>query len=81
MNVYGQEFIDLFHPITETIPEDFPRGAEYLKARKRELKKQGYTVRSKWFSSLGSYGLRAIRFKLGEPSEETKEGMKRWTKF
>ena len=81
MNVYGQEFIDLFHPITETILEDFPRGAEYLKNRKKELKKQGYIVRSKWFSSLGSYGLRAIRFKAGNPQPETIAGMKRWASF
>lgn len=81
MNCYTADFIKLYHPVTDTYVGDSPQIREKIKARKKQLKKEGYIVRTHWYSSLGAYALRAIRYKLGEPTDEILKEMKSWVKF
>jgi hypothetical protein len=81
LNCYTAEFIEHYHPVTETFIGDSPEIRETIKARKKELKKEGYMVRTHWYTSLGSYALRAIKYKLGTPTDEVLKEMKSWIRF
>ena len=78
---FTPDFIKDYQPYVETLVGDSPAIREKLKAWKKEMKRRGFMIRTKWFSSLGSYGMRAIRYKHGEPTEEIKAEMKRWVAF
>lgn len=81
MNCYTADFVKLYYCHIETWVGDSPRIREEIKRAKKRLKKDGYIVRTRWYSSLGAYALRAIKYKLGTPTEEILKEMKSWVRF
>ena len=58
----------------------YPKDMEKFEKRKKELKKDGFIVRTHYYSSLSAYALRAIRSK-NLPSNDDRKEMLEWVKF
>jgi len=84
-NCYTREFIEDYQPYDElftltTLKKTYEEtGVDLIKQTKKELKQKGFQViRSKYYSSLTSYVIRALRYKHGKPSPETLTYMRKW---
>jgi hypothetical protein len=59
-----------------------PSKAYELDMRKRKLKADGFIVRTKWFSSLSAYGLRAIKPRINlDDDVNGDDEMMEWVRF
>lgn len=58
----------------------YPRDMEKFEKIKKQLKKDGFTVKTHYYSSLSAYALRAIRSKE-LPSLDQRKEMLDWVKF
>jgi hypothetical protein len=63
----SKEFDDVYKWRVETfrIRHGNDEDEEKFLKRKKELKDDGFIVRTHWYSSLGAYGLRAIKKREG----------------
>jgi hypothetical protein len=78
VTVVSRAFADKYHWYVETYPIRGEETQKKFDRRKKELREHGFLVRTKWFSSLSAYGLRAIK---GKTEEADKKDMVEFVKF